>query len=159
MITALATVQHVDVIDGKYNVAISCEQQTSCRHCSSQQTCGTGIISKAVGNKSHQWQLETSMEVSVGQTVEVGLPEKQLIQFASIVYIVPLLLLFIGAMIGQWLATQIGSGEGVVIAISVMFMFAGVWLAKWLAKKQQSQSEQSVTLIRVMGDVIKITPN
>lgn len=159
MITALATVQHVDVIDEEYNVAISCEQQTSCRHCSSQQTCGTGIISKAVGNKTHQWQLKTNVEVSVGQTVEVGLPEKQLIQFASIVYIVPLVLLFIGALVGQWLATPIGGGEGTVIITSILFMFMGVWLARTLAKKLQSQSEQSVTLIRVMGDVIKITPN
>lgn len=160
MITALATVQNVKPLKRGFEVQISCEQQTSCSHCASQKNCGTGILSKAVGNKSHQWALKTDKDVKTGQIVEVGLPEKSLIQFASVVYILPLMMLIAGAIIGQWLiAPSFGHGEGVTILVSVGFMACGLWLSRFFAKILQSKSEQSVKLLRVIGESINISSN
>lgn len=52
MMTALATVADVHPSKDGYEVKLSCEQQTSCNHCASSASCGTGIASKAIGNKS-----------------------------------------------------------------------------------------------------------
>lgn len=51
MMTALATVTQVTAQQQHFSVELSCEQQTSCNSCASQKSCGTGIVSKAVGKK------------------------------------------------------------------------------------------------------------
>lgn len=157
MMTALATVVSAHKTDSGYSIELSCDQQTSCSHCASQKSCGTGIISKAVGNKSHLWVVHSEHEIKAGKMVEIGLPEKRLIQFASIVYILPLIMLIIGAVIGdQLLAPLLNGGEGGTILLSMLFMGAGVIAAKYLATRLKGETEQSVKLLRVLGDTIDI---
>ncbi|WP_394145512.1 SoxR reducing system RseC family protein [Vibrio atypicus] len=155
MMTALATVSNVKAISEGFDVELSCEQQTSCSSCSSQKSCGTGIVSKAVGNKSLNWHLVTQKVVKSGQVVEIGLPEKSLLQSAAVVYLIPLFALILGAMFGQWLlAPWLSGGEGVVIVSSVLFTVAGIYLAKRIAAKLEANSSQQVKLLRVLGEPI-----
>lgn len=77
MMTALATVSAVKANATGYEVELSCDQQTSCSSCSSQKSCGTGVVSKAIGKKSLHWHLVTKKIVKEGQVVEIGLPEKE----------------------------------------------------------------------------------
>lgn len=84
MMTALATVSAVKANATGYEVELSCDQQTSCSSCSSQKSCGTGVVSKAIGKKSLHWHLVTKKIVKEGQVVEIGLPEKSLLQSAAI---------------------------------------------------------------------------
>ncbi|NIY83615.1 SoxR reducing system RseC family protein [Vibrio hepatarius] len=155
MMTALATVSAVKASATGYEVELSCDQQTSCSSCSSQKSCGTGVVSKAIGKKSLHWHLVTKKIVKQGQVVEIGLPEKSLLQSAAIVYLIPLFALIVGALFGQWLLLPwLGGGEGVVILCSAIFTGAGIYLAKAMAAKQESLSSQQVTLLRVLGEPI-----
>ncbi|MCV5655971.1 SoxR reducing system RseC family protein, partial [Escherichia coli] len=70
MMTALATVTDVHRRGKQYEIDLSCEQQTSCSSCSSQKSCGTGVVTKAIGNKSLSWHLRTDKSVKIGQVVE-----------------------------------------------------------------------------------------
>lgn len=155
MMTALATVSAVHATAKGYDVELSCEQQTSCSSCSSQKSCGTGIVSKAVGNKSLHWHLLTQKAVKEGQVVEIGLPEKSLLQSAAVVYLVPLFALILGALLGSWwLAPLFGGGEGIVILSSAILTGGGIYLAKALAAKFERESSQQVRLLRVLGEPI-----
>lgn len=155
MMTALATITGVSPTSRGYQVALSCEQTTSCSSCSSQKSCGTGIVSKAVGNKALHWELMTDNQVHKGQVVEIGFPEKSLLQSAAIVYLVPLFMMMLGAAIGQlMIAPTLQLGEGGVILTSGLFAYAGLWLAKRLSKPIAEQSLQEVILIRVLGEPI-----
>lgn len=155
MMTALATVSSVKAHHGGFHVELSCEQQTSCSSCSSQKSCGTGIVSKAVGNKSLYWHLETKQAVREGQVVEIGLPEKRVLQSAALVYLLPLFGLISGAWLGSALiAPWFGLGEGVVILCSALATAAGILFAKKFASHLERQSSQQVTLIRILGEPI-----
>ncbi|NOJ14867.1 MULTISPECIES: SoxR reducing system RseC family protein [Vibrio] len=153
MMTALATVSSVEQSGQQYFVQLSCEQQTSCSSCSSQKSCGTGIVTKAVGNKSLFWQLKTKSLVKAGQIVEIGFPEKSLLQSAAIVYLIPLFMLMIGAGFGQLLLQPLlQGGEGTVILSAALFTAGGIALAKLLAKPMEDKSKQEVVLIRILGE-------
>jgi len=155
MMTALATVSDVKESPAGFEVELSCEQQTSCNSCSSQKSCGTGIVSKAVGSKSLHWHLVTPKAVKKGQVVEIGLPEKSLLQSAAVVYLIPLFALIIGATLAQWaLVPWLGGGEGLVILCSAIFVAAGIYLAKALAVKFEALSSRQVTLLRILGEPI-----
>lgn len=155
MMTALATVSSVDVCASGYSVELSCEQQTSCSSCSSQKSCSTGVVSKAIGNKSLHWNLETERFVKTGQVVEIGFPEKSLLQSAAIVYLIPLFMLMLGALLAQWtLVSYFSLGEGAVILTSALFAWFGVLIAKRFSHRIEEQSSQGVVLIRVLGEPI-----
>jgi sigma-E factor negative regulatory protein RseC len=155
MMTALATVTGVTLSTKGYEVDLSCEQQTSCSGCQSAKSCSTGTVSKALGNKSLKWNLTTESKVSLGQVVEIGFPEKSLLQSAALVYLFPLFALLAGAIIGEmWLAPLLNGGEGVVVLTACLFTAISIWLAKLLAKRLAAQTQEQVVIVRILGEPI-----
>ncbi|MCF8779764.1 SoxR reducing system RseC family protein [Vibrio sp. IRLE0018] len=155
MMTALATVTQVTQHESGYQIALSCEQQTSCSSCSSQKSCGTGVVSKAFGNKNLHWQLKTSRILKVGQVVEIGIPEQSLLQSAMLVYLLPIVAMLLGALFGHLvLSPWLDMGEGAVVLTSMLFAFIGILLAKKLAQPLEQKSAAQVELIRVFGEPI-----
>ncbi|EIO4058960.1 SoxR reducing system RseC family protein [Vibrio vulnificus] len=155
MMTALATVTQVTPNDHGVEVALSCEQQTSCSSCSSQKSCGTGVVSKAFGNKSLLWHLETQRRLHVGQVVEIGIPEQSLLQSAMLVYLLPIVAMLLGALFGHLvLSPWLEMGEGAVVLTSMLFAFIGILLAKKLAQPLEQKSAAQVELMRVFGEPI-----
>lgn len=155
MMTALATVMAVQNNGNGFHVELSCEQKTSCSSCSSSKSCGTGIVSKAIGSKALRWQLDTEKTVAQGQVVEIGFPEKSLLQSAALVYLVPLFMMILGAWLADgWLAPAFGMGEGVIIATSLIFILLGIRLAKIWSRQLEKRTEQEVVLLRVLGEPI-----
>ncbi|EHH3079832.1 SoxR reducing system RseC family protein [Vibrio vulnificus] len=155
MMTALATVIQVTPNDHGFEVALSCEQQTSCSSCSSQKSCGTGVVSKAFGNKSLLWHLETQRRLHVGQVVEIGIPEQSLLQSAMLVYLLPIVAMLLGALFGHLvLSPWLEMGEGAVVLTSLLFAFIGILLAKKLAQPLEQKSAAQVELMRVFGEPI-----
>ncbi|HDZ9228197.1 TPA: SoxR reducing system RseC family protein [Vibrio cholerae] len=152
MMTALATVTKVVPAQQGFQVTLSCEQQTSCSSCQSSKSCGTGIVSKAFGNKTLFWRLQTTQALEAGEVVEIGLPEKSVLQSAALVYLLPLFFMMLGAWLGeQWLAPMLGFGEGIVILTALLFIALGVWVAKHYAKVLELRSQQQVVLLRKLG--------
>lgn len=155
MMTALATVISVQPQSAGYLIDLSCEQQTSCNSCRSAKSCGTGIVSKAIGNKALAWRLSTEKRVSAGQVVEIGFPEKSLLQSAALVYLVPLFMMIAGAVIADtWLAPLLNMGEGIVIVCALLFIGLGVAIAKYYSTRLEKRSTQEVILLRVLGEPI-----
>ncbi|EJL7015666.1 SoxR reducing system RseC family protein [Vibrio cholerae] len=152
MMTALATVTKVVPAQQGFQVTLSCEQQTSCSSCQSSKSCGTGIVSKAFGNKTLFWRLQTAQALEAGEVVEIGLPEKSVLQSAALVYLLPLFFMMLGAWIGdQWLAPMLGLGEAIVIFTALLFIALGVWVVKHYAKVLELRSQQQVVLLRKLG--------
>ncbi len=155
MMTALATVVAVQRKNKGFHVELSCEQKTSCSSCSSAKSCGTGIVSKAIGSKSLHWQLDTDKSVAQGQVVEIGFPEKSLLQSAALVYLVPLFMMILGAWLADaWLAPVLVMGEGVTILASLLFIALGIYIAKIYSRQLEKRTEQEVVLLRVLGEPI-----
>lgn len=151
MMRSLATV--VAVEPGA--VIVSCQQQTSCGHCASRDSCGTGIVSKAVPGRSHTIKIPTRSPAAVGDVVEIGLPEQSVLHSAVLVYILPLLFLILGAVIGQWWFVGLtGGGEPGVILSAVVSAGLGVLLARRLARRLEGHSAYKPSLIRVLGSPI-----
>lgn len=155
MMTALATVVDIATQNGKHYVQVSCEQQTSCNHCKSQKNCGTGLVSKALGSKSHVWKLETKQLLKTGQVVEIGLPEKSIVLSALTVYLLPLFAMMLGSLMAQlWLRPLMGGGEGIVILMFFLFGGLGIYFAKPITTWLEGKVGREVSLIRILGQPI-----
>ena len=86
-----------------------------------------------------------------------GFPEGKLLSSAALVYLVPLLALFIGAMVGQaWLVPLLGGGELMTIISAVLFSGLGaITVKRYLQQNEQDVSHQ-VSLIRTLGESIEL---
>ncbi|UTM57804.1 SoxR reducing system RseC family protein [Photobacterium sp. CCB-ST2H9] len=154
MMHSLATVVAV----ARNQITVSCQQQTSCGSCASQNSCGTGVISKVLPGRQHQLTLSTrniDEPIEVGQLVEIGLSERSVLQSALLVYVLPLVCMLLGTLLGQWWFVELaGGGEGGVIACALLGGALGLLLARRRASGLSSQGEYQPSLIRVLGQPV-----
>lgn len=155
MMTALAKVTQVEQRAQDYQLDLTCEQESSCSGCASANSCATGVVSKVVRKKSLLWRLYTQQAVKPGQMVEIGFPEKSLLQSAALVYLLPLFLMMMGAIFADlWLAPWLNMGEGIVILAGFLSLGLGVVIARFWANFHEQASQKEVVLIRVLGEPI-----
>lgn len=110
-------------------ITIQTELKNACHACAQKSHCGTGVIARAVANRISDVVVnyeKPEQSISVGQKVRLGVAEEKLLTASSVVYLVPLLALILGAVIGQELLPALGfTGEGWVIGFTAFW----VWLA------------------------------
>lgn len=85
-------------------VWLEAERQSTCSGCRLKQGCGTGLLENHVGKRFSQISVEKNNEFSIGQEVKLAIPEERLLQGALLMYILPLLLLFVFSALAQLLA-------------------------------------------------------
>jgi len=94
----------------------------------------------------------TDKSLTIGEVVEIGLSEKSMLSSALLVYIVPLLFLVVGAVVGQWWFVDLaGTSELGVIITSMVSAAIGLLLARQYAKRLDGNSDYEPSLIRVLG--------
>ncbi|MGF1766663.1 SoxR reducing system RseC family protein [Enterovibrio makurazakiensis] len=150
MIKALAEVTG----NGDGYLMVRCQQKTSCGSCASKSHCGTGIVSNALPGKVLDIRVPSSQAVAVGSVIEIGLEEQTVLTSALLVYILPLFFAIAGALSGQFLATLLSLGEGIVILLSLLAGALGVAVARHFSRKLEQDTRSTPTLVRVLGSAI-----
>lgn len=90
------------VIDWDNGMAqVSCDVKTSCNSCSSRAGCGTRVLNKLGPQTSHTISVPSEQPLVAGQKVELGITENSLLGSAMLVYMSPLLGLFVVATLFQ----------------------------------------------------------
>lgn len=116
---------------------LRCEQSSGCSSCQSRKTCGTGLLSQLGKTAEQQLHIPCEQPLSPGQRVELGLSEGSLLRSAMLIYLVPLLGLFLGAGSLQLLLGSEGAAVlGALLGAALAFILVRAWSAK-LSMKQQ----------------------
>ncbi len=107
-----------------------------CGNCDSEKGCGSNKLSKAFCSKPRQFIVRNDAEAAVGEEVQVSVQNGALLRGALLMYVVPLVSLLSGAMLGaHWAGVDfnrdfcaaLGAMTGLVI---------GFLLAKNFARRQ-----------------------
>lgn len=116
--------------DGQYAL-VEAQRQSSCGSCNAKQGCGTGMLEGSVGRRAMRMTALNQCEAGVGEEVVVAVPEKGFIKGAFFTYLLPLLLMLVGAVIAQQLdltgtgvnedfAALLGAVAGFVLALLLL---------------------------------------
>ena len=97
--------QAVVVSADKGFVSVETSSSTGCGSCQSSASCGTGLLSTLFGGKSRTLRIRNTVDAQTGDTVTIGLNRLALVIASLMIYVLPLLMLITGAIIGEWLAT------------------------------------------------------
>ena len=74
---------------------VSCDVKASCNSCASRAGCGSRVLNKLGPQTSHTISVPSEQPLMAGQKVELGIAEGSLLSSAMLVYLSPLIGLFI----------------------------------------------------------------
>ncbi|WGO84382.1 SoxR-reducing system protein RseC [Arsenophonus apicola] len=118
---------------------------SGCGSCAARSTCGSYILNKIGPKTEYQLELEISQPLVVGQKVEIGIPEGSLLRSAMLVYLTPLLGLFIaGGVVQFFFLNQLIIFFGAVVGASV-----GFFLAKKIAYYWEKETLYHPTILQI----------
>lgn len=102
--------QAVIVKIDEQGIWVSATRQSACGNCQQQKSCQqSSDWLKSSAQSSLILVAASQLVVNIGDTVEIAMPEQQLWQGLLYLYVLPLVALSFGAIIGQWYAQEIGA--------------------------------------------------
>jgi|TARA_B100000795_G_scaffold114510_1_gene84943 sigma-E factor negative regulatory protein RseC len=122
MIEQQATIVEVD----GDTVWLQAERESTCSNCQVKQGCGTGLLSKHVGKKFSKISVHKTTDVALGQVVTLVIPEQALLQGAALLYLLPLILLFLFSFVTR----SFDLGEGAEILAGLTGLVTGFAVVK-----------------------------
>lgn len=95
---------------------------SSCGACGGKG-CGSSIFARVLHADEPEYRVENPIGAEVGDPVVVGLPDGALLSAAVSGYLVPLLLLLLGAGIGQQFSGELGAITGGLVGLLLAALY------------------------------------
>ncbi|MCS2155360.1 SoxR-reducing system protein RseC [Scandinavium goeteborgense] len=124
---------------------VSCDVKSSCSSCSSRAGCGSRVLNKLGPQTEHTITVPSAEPLVVGQKVELGISEGSLLTSAVLVYMTPLLGLFVMAAVFQLLF----SSDLAAFAGGILGGVGGFLIARGLSPKLASREAWQPVIISV----------
>ncbi|GGP85735.1 sigma E factor positive regulatory protein RseC [Shewanella ulleungensis] len=134
---------------------VEVELKSACNHCASSENCGTSTIAKAFSVKTQRFSLPADKPCREGDLLKVGLPESVIIKAAALVYLLPLLGLFVFATFGHLFAAGLDLSTN---AFAMIFGAIGAVIAWFIGKHLASKIEMdaSPVIIAYLGQEVGV---
>ena len=101
--------EHARVVAVQGDTALlQTQRQSSCGSCEVKSGCGTSVLAGIFGQKMTQLKVQNTLNARPGDEVVLGMEEHALVTGSLLVYGVPLLMLLLGALMGEAMASQLG---------------------------------------------------
>ena len=130
---------------------VEVQRQSTCGQCAAQKGCGTSVLSKVLGRKMNNIKVLNPPGAQAGDQVVIGLHENVLLKSAVISYLLPLVLMFTGALLFQSLFEV--ANEVVTVAGATLGFVAALWVLKLFSVRKKSDPDYQPVILRVAGKV------
>ena len=137
----------VVALEGQYAL-VQTKRQSTCGQCSANNSCGTAVISKVVGQKYSRIRVLNSHAARVGDVVTIGLNEDGLLKSALLIYCLPLFAMFVSVA-----AAQYTMGAAFNEFWAVVSGFAGLCISYIVVKAVTARVSQTANYQPVMLNV------
>jgi sigma-E factor negative regulatory protein RseC len=111
---------------------VETSRRSSCGSCEAKG-CGTGALSQVLGRRSQRLRVQNPIAAAPGEAVVLGISESALLKGSLAVYLVPLLALLAGGLLGEVMAPQLGlPKEGMSILVALIALACSfLWLRRF----------------------------
>jgi len=102
-----------------------------CGHCDSEGGCGSGTLTKVFcGSKPRQFKVRNEVSAKIGDEIQVSIPDGVLLRGAMKMYVLPLVLLLAGGIVGVSMAGEGAGRDAYAAAGAVVGLLLGFVLAR-----------------------------
>ena len=133
----------VTAVEGDY-AWVQTQRSTACDSCSAQKGCGTSTLGKVIGRQYTQVRALNSSGAQVGDEVMVGLAEDMLLKSSLAVYLVPIVLMLMGGVLGDYWSA--GNSLYAALASGLGLALGFVWIQWFSHKISHNERFQPVVL-------------
>jgi len=134
------------------NALLQTQRRSACQSCSVKQGCGTSVLAKVVGRRSSQILVVNTLEASVGDQVMIGINDNALVKGSLLIYALPLILLLVGAVLGELWAHAYGFNTELMSIVSGVVGFAlAMALIRYSLYKTQFKNEIQPHMLRIVN--------
>ncbi len=107
-------------------------RDNGCQGCELSAACGTGSLGKLLGFRLKPLSIVNDNHLKPGDRVIIGLPEKSYLSACFLIYLLPLICLFIFALLADII---FGSRDGLNVLAAMVGLLAGIFLSAWFARQ------------------------
>lgn len=127
-------------------------RQSTCQSCSARQGCGHSLMERdRAGARARVRAMVDGHRLQPGDQVVVGVPEGALMHGAVMVYLMPLVLLFAGALLGALIS---GPEQTLAAPFGVAGLLAGFLINRWYSQTRQADTRWQPRVMRVVSGEI-----
>ena len=105
-----------------------------CSACSGKG-CGSGKLNQLFCSRPRQFKVENRINAAVGDEVIVSIADGAVLRGISLVYLLPLALMFAIATLAGRFAADAAERDGYAAMGAMLGLFAGFLIAKWLSMR------------------------
>lgn len=117
-------------IDGQHAL-VQADQGNGCEQCNGKG-CGTGKLSSLFCSKPRQFKVDNPINAVIDDEVIISVAEGAVLHGIGMVYLLPLMLLVIGAMLGNQWAVEAEQRDAYAAGGALSGLVVGFILAKWV---------------------------
>jgi sigma-E factor negative regulatory protein RseC len=131
------------------DLIIEASRQSACGQCAQKSDCGQSAIAQWAASKMVNISVAKplNMQVSVGDTVLVGVDEKSFLKASVLLYFVPLIAMFFAG----YVVSALGAVEWKVILSSFATLIVSFFVIKLISQKMASDSVYQLQVLRVVS--------
>ncbi|HUW00367.1 MAG TPA: SoxR reducing system RseC family protein [Gallionella sp.] len=122
---------------------VQASQANGCEQCSGKG-CGASKLSMMFCSKPRQFQVDNPINAEIGDEVIISIAEGAILRGIGLIYLLPLLLLVTGAMIGSHWAALPGQRDGYAATGAALGLAAGFSIAKWISSRQDRNQSRAI---------------
>lgn len=120
-------------------------RHTACQSCAASKGCGHALLDGQRAGARARVRALSALPLRVDDLVVIGIPEGLLIRGALMVYLLPLLLLFAGALIGQQFVSSLADPAAVG---GVAGLVCGFLINRWYSVRHRRDPAMHPQVLR-----------
>lgn len=133
-------------------IEVEIHRRTSCNACSARSGCGVSLLDRVLGRRPQRLVLANQLDAGVGDEVVIGIPEGALLKAAVAAYMLPLLGLLSGGIMGDLLIDETSIGEALPLLTGLTGLGAGLLGTRLYSRRLATDPRwRAVLLRRVTG--------
>jgi sigma-E factor negative regulatory protein RseC len=119
---------------GKQSALVESSQANGCSACNGKG-CGSGKLNQLFCSRPRQFTVDNRINAAVGDEVIIAVTEGAVLRGISLVYLMPLLLMFVAANLAGGFAAYADQRDGYQAAGALSGLMIGFIIARWLSKR------------------------
>lgn len=132
------------------------QRESTCGQCTMNKGCGTHSLARILGKRSSEVRALNQLQLQPGDLVTIALRESTLLKSAFLMYFFPLVAMFSGALVGDWLSQLLQTGNTQLwIVCFALIAFAGsmLFIRHVMSKQAHNEHFQPVIVRKHIASV------
>jgi len=136
-------------IKGPSTAVVLCQKGSFCEHCAAMDTCRMGA-----DNQSMQVDAHNTLGAEVGDRVVLSVSSRNFLTSSFVVYIVPLLFMLVGGILGQFIGEELITGVSpqLLSALIGVAFLVGAFLTIRVGSRALKNEHYLPRIVRILAD-------